>query len=59
MINIAYKALFLIFSFYTLINSTSYGFYEIIKEKNIYGGILVIICTIFSIIFSNIIVWIN
>ena len=57
--NIAYKIIFLIFTLYILIYSTSYGIHEIKKENNTYGGFSVIFFTIFSIVFGNIIIWIR
>lgn len=56
---ITYHILFSIFTIYILINSISYGVYEIKKEKNKTGGIAVISFTVFSVIFSNIMVWLN
>ncbi len=56
---ITYHILFSIFTIYVLINSISYGVYEIKKEKNKTGGIAVISFTVFSVIFSNIMVWLN
>lgn len=58
-ITIIYHVFFLIFTIYVLFNSISYGIYEIKKEKNKSGGITLIIFTIFSVIFSNIMVWKN
>ncbi len=54
-----YHILFLVFTLYVLVYSTSYGLYEIKKEKNSFGGVLVIAFTIFSVVFSNIMVWQN
>jgi len=59
MLNLFYHFLFLIFTIYVLINSISYGLYEIKEQKNKLGGKIVIIFTIFSVVFSNIIVWQN
>ena len=56
---ITYHILFSIFTIYVLVNSTSYGIYEIKNEKNKTGGIAVISFTVFSVIFSNIMVWLN
>ena len=56
---ITYHILFSIFTIYVLINSISYGVYEIKKEKNKTGGIAVISFNVFSVIFSNIMVWLN
>ena len=54
-----YHVVFLIFTIYVLIRSVAYGLYEINEQKNRFGGRLVILFTIFSVIFSNIIVWQN
>lgn len=59
MLNLFYHLLFLIFSVYVLIQSISYGLYEIQEQKNNFGGRIVILFSIFSIVFSNIIVWQN
>lgn len=59
MISLFYHVLFLIFSLYILIHSVSYGLYEINEQNNKLGGRIVILFTIFSTIFSNIIVWQN
>ena len=59
MISLFYHLLFLIFSLYILIQSVSYGMYEINEQNNKFGGRIVILFTIFSVIFSNIIVWQN
>ncbi len=56
---IIYHVIFSIFTIYVLVNSCSYGIYEIKNEKNESGGIAVILFTVFSIIFSNIMVWLN
>lgn len=59
MLTFFYHILFLIFTSYVLIKSVSYGLYEINEQKNKLGGRIVILFTIFSVIFSNIIVWLN
>ena len=59
MLTLAYHILFLIFTIYVLIQSISYGLYEIREEQNNLGGKLVIAFTIFSVIFSNVVVWQN
>jgi len=59
MLSLFYHLIFLIFSVYVLIRSIAYGLYEINKQENKFGGNLVILFTIFSVIFSNIIVWQN
>lgn len=55
--DLTFKIIFLIFTIYSLIHSVSYGLNEINNEKNKYGGSAVIFITIFSIVFSNIIIW--
>lgn len=59
MLTIFYHILFLIFTLYTLIIAISYGLYEMREQKNKTGGISVILFTVFSVIFSNIMVWQN
>jgi len=59
MLNIFYHILFLIFTIYSLIKCISYGLYEIHEQKNKIGGFSVIFFSIFSIVFSNIMVWQN
>lgn len=59
MLNLFYHVLFLIFTIYVLIKSISYGLYEINEQKNKIGGRIVILFTIFSVVFSYIIVWQN
>lgn len=59
MLNLFYHVLFLVFTIYVLIQSVSYGLYEINEQKNKIGGRVVILFTIFSVVFSNIIVWQN
>lgn len=59
MLNLFYRVLFLIFTIYVLVQSISYGLYEINDQKNKTGGRIVILFTIFSVVFSNIIVWQN
>jgi len=59
MFNLFYHILFLAFTLYVCVQSISYGLYEIRQEQNSFGGKLIIIFTIFSAIFSNIMVWQN
>ena len=49
--------IFLIFTLIIFLKTIGYGLYEIKQEKNPYGGIACIIFSLFSIIFSNIMVW--
>ena len=53
------KILFLIFTIAIFLYSISYAKFEITKKNNIFGGIMVFIFTLASVIFSNIIVWQN
>lgn len=59
MLSLFYHVLFAIFTIYVLIQSISYGLYEINEQNNKFGGRIVILFTIFSVVFSNIIVWQN
>lgn len=59
MLSLFYHILFLVFTFYVLIQSISYGLYEINEQKNKSGGRIVILFTIFCVLVSNIIVWQN
>lgn len=59
MLTLFYRIIFLLFTIYVFINSVSYGLYEINEQKNKIGGRVVILFTIFSVIFSNVIVWLN
>lgn len=54
-----YHILFLVFTIYVLIESIIYSLSEIKNEENKFGGISVIAFATFSIIFSNIVVWMN
>ena len=51
--------IFLIITLSILGNTISYGIYEYKQEKNHFGGIFVIVFSIISILFSNIIIWIK
>lgn len=59
MLSFFYHVVFLIFTIYVLIRSVPYGLYEINEQENKFGGRLVILFTIFSVVFSNILVWRN
>ena len=54
---VTYRILFLIFAIYVLINTISYGISEIKKENNKFGGICVITFVIFTVLFTNIVIW--
>ena len=54
-----YHSLFSIFSIYIFIETIHYANFEIKNQKNKYGGIATIVFSVFCILLSNIIVWIN
>ena len=51
--------IFLFFTLGFLCKIIAYGFYEIRNEKNLFGGICTISFSVLSVVFSNIMVWIN
>lgn len=57
MLDIIYHVLFLLFTIYVLIESTSYAIYEIKEQKNTLGGVSVVTFSVFCVVFSNIVVW--
>ena len=59
MLSLFYHIIYFILSIYVFIKSISYGIYEIKEQKNKFGGGIIIGITIFSVIFSNIIIWQN
>ena len=59
MTDLTFKIFFIVFTIYTLIYTVSYGIHEIKNEQNKYGGTAVILCSLFSIIFGNIVIWIR
>ena len=59
MFNISYHILFSIFTVYILLESISYAVFEIKKQQNKFGGTCVILFSLFSIILSNVVVWMN
>lgn len=59
MLNFMYHSLFFLFTIYVLIESISYGIFEIKKEENKFGGLCVITFSIFCVILGNFIVWKN
>ena len=50
---------FTVFTLFLLGKIIGYGLYEIKNEKNFFGGICTITFSVFCIVFSNIMVWIN
>ena len=59
MTDLIYRIVFMLITVLIIFNSISYAIYEIKHENNKYGGICVIVLTVFSSIFSNIMVWIR
>lgn len=57
MLNFIFYIIFIFSSIFVFVNTVSYGLYEIKQEKNTYGGVLVIVFSIFCIIFSNIVIF--
>ena len=57
--NFVYHILFLIISIYILLKTIGYALYEINTIKNKPGGIVIITFSIFVVIFSNVMVWLN
>mgnify|MGYP004639715707 FL=1 len=57
MLNVMFRIIFILSSLFIFGNTVSYGLYEIKQEKNTYGGVLVIVFSIFCIIFSNAVIF--
>ena len=53
------KIIFTIISIYIFLYNCSFINYEIRENKNIIGGITVFVFVLLSVIFSNIVFWIN
>lgn len=53
------KLIFMIFTIFIFLYTTSYVSYEITKKNNISGGIMIFVFTIISIVFSNIMFFIS
>ena len=51
--------IFAIFTLWLLCKLVGYSLSEIKNENNFFGGVCAIVFSIFSIVFSNIMVWIN
>ena len=50
---------FAIISILFFIRTISYGIFEINKNNNTFGGIVVLIIALIGLIFPNIVIWIN
>jgi len=59
LINSIYYIVFFIVSLLILLKTIGYGMYEIKVEKNLIGGICVIVFSISIIIFANIMLWLS
>ena len=49
--------IFFIITFYILLRTIAYGIYELKEKNNKTGCVCVIVFSLFSIVFSNIIMW--
>lgn len=52
-------AMFFIFTIFVFVKLCFYSWHEIRNESNLFGGICTIAITLASVIFVNIMVWIN
>ena len=52
-------AIFFIFTVFIFIKMYVYSLYEIRIENNLFGGIVTIFTTFISVVFVNIMIWIN
>lgn len=59
MIIIIYRFLYIVFSIYFLIKSIFYTMYEINSENNKSGGIAFIVFSVFTLIFSSVVILIR
>ena len=54
--NFIYHFTFIIFTFFVLLKTIFYGFYEIKTQNNKVGGVSVILFSVLVIVFANVIV---
>lgn len=59
MLNTIYHVLFSLSTLYVLIESISYTKFEIVSQKNKFGGTCILLFNLLCIILSNIVVWLN
>lgn len=52
-----YNIFFLVITLYVFLKTIGYGIYELKENNNIPGFICIIVLSLFSIIFSNIMMW--
>ncbi|MBR3249489.1 MAG: hypothetical protein IKF83_02180 [Clostridia bacterium] len=57
--NAVIDVFFMIFTLALLCKVIAYGLYEIKSENNFFGGVCTIVFSIVSVVFSNVMVWIN
>lgn len=57
--NVFLNIVFLLFTLGLLCKVIAYGLYEIRNEKNFFGGVCTIVFSAVSVIFSNVMIWIN
>ena len=53
------KIFFSIVCIFIFFHVLSFSIFEIRTNKNIFGGVFTIVFTVFSVVFSNIVFWIN
>lgn len=51
--------IFLFFTIFLFCKVIAYGLYEIKSENNLFGGICTIVFSFATIVFSNLMVWLN
>ena len=59
MLEMLYHTLFLLFTVFVLFETIYYAVYEIKDFKNKFGGISLIIFSVFCVVFSNIVIFIK
>lgn len=54
-----YKIAFLVVTIYIFFKAVGYAVYEINDKRNKSGGVCVILISLFSVVFSNVVMWVN
>ena len=57
--NVFVDVIFLMFTLWVLCKIFAYSMYEIKSENNLFGGIVTMVFSVASVVFSNVMVWIN
>lgn len=52
-------AVFFVFTIFILVKMSVYAWYEIRSENNVFGGVCTIVITLASVVFVNVMVWLN